>query len=59
MVQQILVSVQDDYIQGYGAKAIIDRERTMDLKKYDEFKEYLQWWHGIVEPDEEENISDT
>ena len=58
VVQQILWAVQDDYIQGYGAKAPIDKERTVDLKKYDEFKEYLQWWHGIVEPDEEENISD-
>ena len=29
-------------------------ERTIDLKNYDDFKEYLDWWHGIVEPEDEE-----
>ena len=51
MVQQILGAVQDDYIQGYGAKIDVTPERTIDLKNYDDFKEYLDWWHGIVEPE--------
>jgi hypothetical protein len=53
VLQQILWSVQDDYIQGYGAMIEVTPERTIDLKNYDEFKEYLDWWHGIVEPDED------
>ena len=51
VLHQILISVQDDYIEGYGAKIDITPERTIDLKNYDDFKEYLDWWHGIVEPD--------
>jgi len=51
VLQQILQSVQDDYIEGYGAKIEVTPERTIDLKNYDDFKEYLDWWHGIVEPD--------
>jgi len=52
VLQQILISVQDDYIQGYGAMIDVTSERTIDLKNYDDFKEYLDWWHGIVEPDD-------
>ena len=51
VLHQILISVQDDYIEGYGAKIDITPERTIDLKNYDDFKEYLDWWHGIIEPD--------
>jgi len=51
ILQQILWAVQDDYIQGYGAKIEVTPERTIDLKNYNEFKEYLNWWHGIEEPD--------
>jgi hypothetical protein len=47
VLQQILWTVQDDYIEGYGAKIEITPERTIDLKNYDEFKEYLDWCHGI------------
>ena len=63
VLQQILWSVQDDYIQGSGAKVDITPERTIDLKNYDDFKEYLDWWHGIVEPEADtiigRNIDDT
>ena len=52
VLQQILWSVQDDYIQGSGAMIDVTSEKTIDLKNYDDFKEYLDWWHGIVEPDD-------
>ena len=51
VVQQILGAVQDDYVEGYGATIDITPERTINLKNYDDFKEYLDWWHGIVEPE--------
>jgi len=57
VLQQILQSVQDDYIEGYGAKIDITPERTIDLKNYDDFKEYLNWWHGIIEPDYDDDGS--
>jgi len=46
VLKEILQSVEDDYIQGYGATIEVTPERTIDLKKYEDFKEYLDWWYG-------------
>ena len=55
VLKQILWSVQDDYIEGYGAKIEITPERTMDLKNYNEFKEYVDWYFAMEETDDDEN----
>jgi len=52
VLDQILQSVQDDYIQGYGTTIEVTPEISFDLKIYSDFKEYVYWWHSIVDPDD-------